>query len=60
MELLSKLAGKKVTVYSLQGGAERQDVGTLTEVDLPFFRIVKADGEVLYFSVHLVRLVKPF
>lgn len=60
MELLKGLIGKKVTVFSETAGGERQDVGMLDAVDLPFFKVTKADGDELYFTIHQVRLIKPF
>lgn len=60
MSLIAELVGKKVTVFSEQAGGERQDVGTLTAVDLPFLKLLKADGDEMYFSVYMIRLVKPF
>jgi len=58
--VLQDLIGKKVSVYSNQPGAERQDVGVLEAADDHWLRIRKSDTEVLYFSVVLVRLIKPF
>jgi len=58
--VLQDLIGKKVSVYSNQPGAERQDVGVLEAADSQWLRIRKSDTEVLYFSVVLVRLIKPF
>ncbi|MEZ0327039.1 MAG: hypothetical protein ACAH95_14155 [Fimbriimonas sp.] len=60
MELLRELVGRKVTVFSLQGGSERQDVGVLEAIDTTWFRLRKAETEVMYFSVYQVRLIKPF
>ena len=60
MELLQSLVGKKVTVFSATPSGERQDVGTLDAVELPFFKVTKADGDELFFTVYQVRLIKPF
>ncbi len=61
MDLLRELVGRKVTVFSLLGGgAERQDVGMLEAIDPGWLRLRKAETELMYFSVHQVRLIKPF
>lgn len=60
MKLIDELVGKKVTVFSVQGGGERQDVGTLESVDDAWMRVRKSENELLYFNTFHVRLVKPF
>jgi len=60
MDLLAELIGKKVTVHSIQGDAERQDVGTLEAVQGNWLRLRKSGNEVLFFGVVHIRLVKPF
>ena len=60
-EILKPLVGKKVTVYTLVGGGQdRQDVGTLEQVEGNWLQIRKGDSDVLFFPVANVRLVKPF
>jgi hypothetical protein len=60
MQLLNDLVGRKVTVYSVQGQQERQDVGVLENTDGQWLRLRKSDAEVLYFGLHFVRQIKPF
>jgi hypothetical protein len=60
MQLLNDLIGRKVTVFSIQAGTERQDVGVLEATDGTWLRLNKSDAEVLYFSGYHVRMVKPF
>lgn len=60
MSILQELIGRKVSVYSNQPGAERQDVGFLEAVDETWVKIRKSEHEVIFFCTHLVRLVKPF
>ncbi len=61
MDLLRELVGRKVTVFSLQGGgSERQDVGMLEAADSVWLRLRKGESEVMYFTVHQIRLIKPF
>lgn len=60
MSILNELVGRKVSVYSNQPGTERQDVGILEAVDESWVKIRKSEHEVIFFSLHLVRLVKPF
>jgi hypothetical protein len=58
--VLQELIGKKVSVYSNQPGAERQDVGILEAVEGNWIKVKKSDTESVYFSVFLVRMIKPF
>ena len=60
MQLIDQLVGKKVTVFSLQGEAERQDVGVLEATDGTWIKVRKAEGEVMLFCVYHLRLIKPF
>jgi hypothetical protein len=60
MQLLNELVGRKVTVHSLQGDTERQDIGVLEATDGMWLRVRKADNEVLYFCSYHLRLIKPF
>lgn len=59
-ELINELIGKKVTVYSEQAGNERQDVGVIEAASDHMFKLQKQDGDTLYFTFYLVRMVKPF
>jgi len=60
MQLLSELVGRKVTVFSKQGETERQDVGTLEAAEGHWFKLRKAESDVMYFCVYQIRLLKPF
>ena len=60
MSSITSLTGKKVTVYSRLGDAEKQDVGVLEEADQNWLILKKADGDVWYFTLYNVRAVKPF
>ncbi len=54
------MIGKKVTVYSRLGDAEKQDVGILELVEGDWIRLRKAEGETMFFTVVNVRMIKPF
>lgn len=58
--VLQELIGKKVSVYSNQPGAERQDVGILEAVDGIWIKLKKSENETFYFSAHQIRLIKTF
>ena len=58
--VIQELIGKKVSVYSNQPGAERQDVGILEAVDGGWVKVRKSETETVYFNVALIRLIKPF
>jgi len=60
MQLLTELIGKKVTVFSEQGDAERQDVVTLESTDGTWIKARKSETELMYFNFHKVRMIKPF
>jgi hypothetical protein len=60
MQMLNELVGRKVTVHSIMGETERQDVGLLEATDGTWFRFRKSENEVMYFCSHWVRLIKPF
>jgi ferredoxin-fold anticodon binding domain-containing protein len=60
MQLINDLVGKKITVHSIQGETERQDVGTLEATDGTWMRLRKSETEVLIFTIYHIRLVKPF
>ncbi len=60
MQLINELVGQKVTIYSEQGEAERQDIGLLETSDAVWLRLRKADNEVLYFCIHRIRMIKAF
>lgn len=57
---MQDLIGKKVTVCSTRGDQEQQDVGTLEAFDGTILKLRKSEKEVMYFSIYMVRLVKPF
>jgi hypothetical protein len=59
MQLLTPLIGKKVTVFSAQGETERQDIGILEGAEGNFITLRKTE-EVLYFTIHRIRMIKPF
>jgi hypothetical protein len=58
--ILQEQVGKKVSVYSNQPGAERQDVGILEGYDDHFVKVRKSESEVIYFGIAQIRLIKPF
>lgn len=60
MQLINDLVGRKITIFSNQGDAERQDVGTLEATDGSWLKLRKSENEVLIFSTYHIRLVKPF
>jgi hypothetical protein len=60
MDLIQQLVGKKVTVYSAQGETERQDIGILEAAEGVWLKMHKENGEVLYFHLARIRVVKPF
>lgn len=60
MQLLQELVGKKVTVFSLQAEAERQDVGVLEAFDEQVLKLRKGESEVLYLFFIRIRQIKPF
>lgn len=60
MQLLDEMIGRKVTVFSVQGGTERQDVGVLEAVDGTWIKVKKGEAETLYFHAHHIRVIKPF
>lgn len=60
MSILEEQIGKKVTVFSVSSGMESKEVGTLDRVDENWIKLIKSDGEPLYFGIHVVRMVKPF
>ena len=60
MGLIQELIGKKVTIYSAQGETERSDIGVLEGAEGDWLKLHKETGEILYFTVERVRMVKPF
>ncbi len=60
MNPISAVKGKKVTVYSQMGSAEKQDVGILESIEDGWLRLRKSDGETMFFVLYNVRMVKPF
>jgi len=39
---------------------ERQDVGILEDYNETWIKVRKSESEIIYFSVHQVRMIKPF
>ena len=60
MNLIQQLVGKKVTIYTAQGEAERQDIGMLEAAEGEWLKMHKENGDVLYFNLARIRVVKPF
>ena len=56
-DVLHDLIGRQVQVYSIRGQAEISDTGVLEAYDAQWIRLNRG-GEMLYFSVSRVRLVK--
>ena len=56
---MQELIGKKVTIHSECGGAERQDVGVLEAFDGTVLKLDTEKGA-LYFIIHRIRLIKVF
>lgn len=54
--ILRRLVGKKVKVFSGQGNT---DVGVVEATDGMWVLLRKENGEELYFSAALIRLIKP-
>lgn len=57
-DVLSGLVGKLVQIYSVRGETEVSDTGTLTAYDGQWL-CVNRDGQLLYFCISRVRLIKP-
>lgn len=55
--LLKDLVGRQVVVYSGESGGYR-DHGVLEAFDEHWFRLREKNGDLLYFSVHMTRLIK--
>ena len=60
MQLINDLVGRKITVHSIQGETERQDVGMLEATDGMWLKLRKSETEVLIFTINHIRLIKPF
>jgi len=58
--IILEFAGKKVTVHSNLPTNEKQDVGIVEGFDGHWLKIRKSETEVLFFSIHQVRMVKLF
>ena len=58
-DVLNELMGKSVEVRSLRGQGECVDSGVLEAYDEQWIKLRKDGGEVLYFSIANVRLLKP-
>jgi len=58
--VLKDQLGKKISVYSNSPGMERQDVGILEDYNETWIKVRKSESEIIYFSVHQVRMIKPF
>lgn len=56
--LLRELVGREVVVYSGETGGYR-DHGKLEAVDDRWIKVIQKNGEPLFFSIAMVRLVKP-
>lgn len=59
MTLIYELLERRVEVRSQAGNAEGTDRGTLEACDAQWLRLRKENGELLYFPIVNVRLVKP-
>lgn len=55
--LLKDMVGSRVAVWSLAGSQEHRDDGILREVDSHML-MLEAGGEMLYFPLNNVRLIK--
>jgi hypothetical protein len=60
MELLAELLGKKVALLTEMGAVERQEIGILQDAKGHWVKITKDNDEVVFFSVYLIRSIKPF
>jgi hypothetical protein len=60
MELLAELIGKKVALLTEMGAVERQEIGVLTDAKGHWVKVVKDNEEIVFYSVYLIRSIKPF
>lgn len=60
LTLLNELIGQKITIHSTQGETERQDIGVLQGVDGIWVKLQKENGEILFFCVYRIRMIKSF
>jgi len=60
MELLAELMGKKVALLTEMGAVERQEIGILQDAKGHWVKIAKDNDEIVFFSVYLIRSIKPF
>ncbi len=58
-DLLEELLGRTVEVRSQSDGANSRDDGKLVAYDERWIKIQKSYGEVLFFPIANVRLLKP-
>ncbi|RYX86213.1 hypothetical protein EON83_03045 [bacterium] len=58
-DILKDLVGKHVEVRSRAGDGGFRDEGRLVDYDERWIKLDKGAGEVLYFPIANVRLVKP-
>ncbi len=57
--LLQNLVGRTVQIYSEREGSEISDTGILESFDGEWVCLNKS-GELLYFSLYRIRLIKPY
>lgn len=55
----ASLIGQEVQVWSMGGTQVYTDTGVVTAFDDPWLMLQGKDGQLLYFPVHNIRLVKP-
>jgi hypothetical protein len=60
MEMLSELVGKKVALLTEMGDVERQEIGVLVGGQGHWVKVEKDNGEVVLYSVYLIRSIKQF
>ena len=60
MELLADLIGKKGTLLTEMGAVERQEIGVLEDAKGHWVKVVKDNGEYVYYSVYLIRSIRQF
>lgn len=58
--LIQEMIGKKVSVYSVNGEGERQDVGMLEGFDGTFIKLKKGESDLMFFPVNNIRMIKNF
>ena len=60
MEMLSEIMGKKVALLTEMGDVERQEIGVLVDAKGHWVKVEKDNGEVVFYSVYLIRSIKQF